>query len=26
YVGKNNLQNDYLSLKFANKNYLWLHF
>lgn len=25
YVGKNNLQNDYLSLKFANKNYLWLH-
>ncbi|GAB6170346.1 NFACT RNA binding domain-containing protein [Clostridium carnis] len=25
YVGKNNLQNDYLSLKFANKNYMWLH-
>jgi len=25
FVGKNNLQNDYLSLKFANKNYLWLH-
>ena len=25
YVGKNNLQNDYLSLKFAHKNYLWLH-
>lgn len=25
YVGKNNLQNDYLSLKFANKNHLWLH-
>jgi predicted ribosome quality control (RQC) complex YloA/Tae2 family protein len=25
YVGKNNLQNEYLSLKFANKNYLWLH-
>ena len=25
YVGKNNLQNDYLSLKFANKHYLWLH-
>ncbi|MBW6410923.1 Rqc2 family fibronectin-binding protein [Clostridium weizhouense] len=25
YVGKNNLQNDYLSLKFANRNYLWLH-
>ena len=25
YVGKNNLQNDHLSLKFANKNYLWLH-
>lgn len=25
YVGKNNIQNDYLSLKFANKNYLWLH-
>ena len=25
YVGKNNLQNDDLSLKFANKNHLWLH-
>ena len=25
YVGKNNIQNDYLTLKFANKNYLWLH-
>ena len=25
YVGKNNLQNEYLSLKFANKNHLWLH-
>jgi len=25
YVGKNNIQNDYLSLKFANKNYIWLH-
>lgn len=25
YVGKNNLQNDFLSLKFANKNDLWLH-
>lgn len=25
YVGKNNLQNDYLSLKFANKNYMWMH-
>lgn len=25
YVGKNNLQNDQLSLKFANKNHLWLH-
>lgn len=25
FVGKNNLQNDYLSLKFANKNYMWLH-
>jgi predicted ribosome quality control (RQC) complex YloA/Tae2 family protein len=25
YVGKNNLQNDNLSLKFANKNHLWLH-
>ena len=25
YVGKNNIQNDYLSLKFANKNYMWMH-
>ena len=25
YIGKNNIQNDYLTLKFANKNYLWLH-
>lgn len=25
YVGKNNIQNDYLSLKFANKNHIWLH-
>lgn len=25
YVGKNNIQNDYLTLKFANKNDLWLH-
>ena len=25
YVGKNNLQNDNLSLKFANKNHMWLH-
>lgn len=25
YVGKNNLQNDFLSLKFANKNDTWLH-
>ena len=25
YVGKNNLQNDYLSLKFANRNDMWLH-
>lgn len=25
YVGKNNLQNDYLSLKFAHRNDLWLH-
>lgn len=25
YVGKNNIQNDYLSLKFANNNHLWLH-
>ena len=25
YVGKNNVQNDYLSLKFANKNDIWFH-
>lgn len=25
YVGKNNIQNEYLSLKFANKNHIWLH-
>ncbi|MGL5378718.1 Rqc2 family fibronectin-binding protein [Clostridium sp.] len=25
YVGKNNIQNEYLSLKFANKNYMWFH-
>lgn len=25
YIGKNNLQNDYLSLKFANKNDYWFH-
>ena len=25
YIGKNNLQNDYLSLKFANKNDIWFH-
>ena len=25
YVGKNNIQNDYLSLKFANKNDIWFH-
>ena len=25
FVGKNNIQNDNLSLKFANKNYMWLH-
>ncbi|MDS0527316.1 NFACT family protein [Clostridium sp. SHJSY1] len=25
YVGKNNIQNDYLSLKFAHRNDLWLH-
>jgi predicted ribosome quality control (RQC) complex YloA/Tae2 family protein len=25
YVGKNNRQNDYLTLKFANKEDLWLH-
>ncbi|MGL4108161.1 Rqc2 family fibronectin-binding protein [Clostridium sp. LP20] len=25
YVGKNNLQNDYLSLKFAHRNDIWLH-
>lgn len=25
YVGKNNIQNDYLTLKFSNKNDIWLH-
>ena len=25
YVGKNNIQNDYLTLKFASKNDIWLH-
>ena len=25
YVGKNNRQNEYLTLKFANKEDLWLH-
>ena len=25
FVGKNNIQNDYLSLKFANNNHLWFH-
>jgi predicted ribosome quality control (RQC) complex YloA/Tae2 family protein len=25
YVGKNNIQNDFLTLKFAGKNDLWLH-
>ena len=25
YIGKNNLQNEYLTFKFANKNYLWFH-
>ncbi|GAA0743657.1 Rqc2 family fibronectin-binding protein [Clostridium oceanicum] len=25
YVGKNNFQNDYLTLKFANKHDIWLH-
>lgn len=25
YVGKNNLQNDYLTLKFSDKHDLWLH-
>lgn len=25
YVGKNNIQNDYLTLKFADKRDLWLH-
>lgn len=25
YVGKNNLQNDYLSLKFAGRNDMWFH-
>lgn len=25
YIGKNNVQNDYLSLKFANSNDIWFH-
>ncbi|KGN01904.1 ferrous iron transporter A [Clostridium botulinum] len=25
YVGKNNIQNDYLTLKFANKHDIWFH-
>lgn len=25
YVGKNNFQNDYLTLKFANKHDIWMH-
>ena len=25
YIGKNNIQNDFLSLKFANKNDIWFH-
>ncbi len=25
YVGKNNLENDYLTLKFAHNNDIWLH-
>ncbi|VYU62858.1 DUF814 domain-containing protein [Clostridium tertium] len=25
YIGKNNIQNDNLTLKFANKNHYWLH-
>ena len=25
YIGKNNIQNDYLSLKFANPNDIWFH-
>ena len=25
YIGKNNLQNDYLTFKFANKNDVWFH-
>lgn len=25
YIGKNNVQNDYLSLKFAGKNDIWFH-
>lgn len=25
YIGKNNMQNDYLSLKFANPNDVWFH-
>jgi len=25
YIGKNNLQNDYLTFKYAKKNYYWFH-
>ena len=25
YIGKNNMQNDYLTFHFANKNHLWFH-
>lgn len=25
FVGKNNIQNDYLSMKFARKSHLWMH-
>ena len=25
FVGRNNIQNDFLTLKFANKNDIWLH-
>ena len=25
YIGKNNIQNDYISLKFANPNDVWFH-
>ncbi len=25
YIGKNNIQNDYLTLKFANRNDIWFH-